>query len=233
MKHKYLLILTGVDGAGKTTQSKLLRSSIGSITNITVYTINFEPPIWLTILQQLFIKCRRRLKRYENDYNKSSSGKCVNFARNMLFLLYYLFLGTLFYIKLMIILLSNNSRKLIICDRYPLIDGLTYISFRTQSISLSIKLAYLWLIFEMFLQKISMQRCVQLHIDPYLSIKRRPEHSIKRQKIHQYLIYFFCTKYLKSNYDRIDVSDKSVTAVYTTLLMVVLEWLRKHPRPRE
>lgn len=230
MRQKYLIILTGIDGAGKTTQSKLLKNFLENVLTARVNVIHFEPPMWLTILQLSIIKhVRNQSMYYSSNYNKKNYDK--NSGRDgifkVLYALFYLYVGILFYAKLLLLLLRFNcSRKIIIiCDRYPLIDGLAYICFRTQNIPLSIKLTSIWSVFELILQKISIPQCLLLLINPELTLGRRPEHNLKRQKTHQLLINYFCSNF-KPRFISIDVSNETIMAVHKAIVAKVLRLLR-------
>jgi len=225
MSRKYIVTITGIDGAGKTTQAILLKRTISSRYGINVELIHFETP---TPVAKLIDMLLSKMKRNSSS-DVINSKKSRQALRHALYSLLYLFTGIIFYLKLLYILIvkSKGRRKLlVICDRYPLTDGLAHIMYRTQDLRFINLTLRLWHLFELIINVTANQIFVQFYINPNLAAIRRPEHDIKRLKLHQHVILLSCHKYKRRYCNVLDV-DKPLIDVHEELFKLISRTLNE------
>jgi len=228
MNRKYMLVLIGVDGAGKTTQAIILRKILSSQYDIITELIHFELPVPLMKLIKLRDILLGRIRHNELDTKSKDLGKTYNKNyRLLLYTLLYSLAGIIFYFKVLYILTIKTKagkKLLIICDRYPLVDGLAHIAYRVRDLKFVDIARRLWFPFELILNRLSRQMFIQLWVDPRIAHIRRPEHPIRRLELHQRLILLFCRKYRK-HYCYILNANRPLMSVQRELLLKVSRWL--------
>ena len=191
--------------------------------NINVKRVHFEIPRPLMKIIGLFMnnKERRLLVNTKKTSNKGG-------LRTLLYGLLYLIIGIWFYVKVLYLVFVNGKRShgklLLICDRYPLIDGSAHITYNAGNLIFTRRITWLWRYFEIVLSKTVNQLCIHFHIDPKIVRKRRPEHNIKRLRIHQILITFYCIKYKRHCYIILD-ANKSLDSICNVLFYITTKWL--------
>jgi len=225
MSQKYLIVITGVDGAGKTTQAILLKRTIGSRYGFNVELVHFEPPAPLSKLMGILLS--KMGKKGSNSTATRSEKSYSRGYREASYSLLYLFIGIFFYFRLLynLTVKGKGREHLIICDRYPLTDGLAHIMYRTQNLKFINYVLRIWNVFDLILNKISNQVFIHLFIDPLVAIIRRPEHDKKRLEIHQHIILYLCHKYKRHKCIVLN-ANKSLLDLHRNLLRLVDLFLR-------
>jgi thymidylate kinase len=175
-RKKHLIVLTGVDGSGKTTQSVLLLKHLKKQRKNVIlihYEMNF---IFVKFLQ--FIKLFNHKQTYKGDNKEDDvnidNKNIKNQIKKLCIFLMYATDTLLFYnIKLNVLFFKY---EIIIADRYPSIDGIGF--FQLHGIN------------NLFLKKLYW-KCFKkphliffINVSPSIAWKRRQEHSLFRQKKH-------------------------------------------------
>jgi len=214
---KLLIVLAGVDGAGKTTHSFLLYNVLKKWFSASL--VHDELPSSIGLIVQRWESSRRMatIMREQNVNNKT--------LRGMLHVFLYAFNEILLLIR---ILRALKNCDVIILDRwFP--DSLASITYSRKD--------YMWLIMKILnilsksigiiinIQKIQVL-IILLKVDPTVAHLRRPEHSLTRQKVVSTFTEYFSRIVAKENrwiFNAIDTTNKSVQEVHLMILKALLK----------
>jgi len=214
---KLLIVLAGVDGAGKTTHSFLLYNVLKKWFSASL--VHDELPSSIGLIVQRWGSSRRMatIMREQNVNNKT--------LRGMLHVFLYAFNEILLLIR---ILRALKNCDVIILDRwFP--DSLASITYSRKD--------YMWLIMKILnilsksigiivnIQKIQVL-IILLKVDPTVAHLRRREHSLTRQKVVSTFTEYFSRIVAKENrwiFNAIDTTNKSVQEVHLMILKALLK----------
>jgi thymidylate kinase len=222
LSRRILIILTGVDGVGKSTQTALLHEKLRDKFNIAVIHDDF-PQLVMRVIQGL----NQRYKKKNNITLNEPAKETYSSLRSLLHIFLYAFNEI---IILMCILNGLKENDTIILDRwFP--DSLASVTYH--------KIIYMPLVKNIllvlgkttgFIIKLLniIAFVVLLKVDPSVAHMRRPEHSFLRQKIVSNLIDYFVGITAKKNYWPlliIDTTNMSVLKAHASILKALRKTL--------
>jgi len=215
---KLLIVLVGVDGAGKTTHSFWLHNVLR--TRFSTSLIHDELPPLISLVMQ-----RRGSSGGYGHYDERGQKVNNKTLRGILHVFLYAFNEILLLIR---ILKALKNCDIIILDRwFP--DSLASITYSRKG--------YMRLIMKILniLSKsigiiVNIQNVqvliILLKVDPIIAHLRRPEHSLTRQKVVSTFIEYFSRIVAKKNrwiFNAIDTTNKSVQEVHLMILKALLK----------
>ncbi len=229
MLRKYIISLSGIDGCGKTTQSKILYRLVKRSYKRT-YLIQYKTYDPFKKIINMGVKQRLHLEKQYSLARRSIKYRINFFLKNIAYYILWILNDIVFSYNLRRIL---RHVDVVVMDRTPFIDGVCLLGLRKVNLKPYIRLIrflYRWIF--------RVDRCrviaIVLDIDPVITLSRRKEHSLYRQVLLKTYILGVAKKFYKlyrcsSNGFSIrvvDVSHKSIEQVSSILWGIVSRELR-------